>query len=54
LTHREGAESTPSAGINLRPKLAESCWSDTVIGKSLRKTGIERDRESSIGKSAFG
>jgi hypothetical protein len=25
--------------------LARSCWSDTVMGKSLRKTGTERERD---------
>jgi hypothetical protein len=55
LAHREGAESTPRARISMRPKLARSCWSNTMTGKSLRKTGTEGERQrSGIGKSAFG
>jgi hypothetical protein len=61
--HRQGAESIPRAGIAVRLKLAMNCWSDTMMGKSLKKTETEgerekekeRDREvgSSTGKSAF-
>jgi hypothetical protein len=29
----------------MKPKLARSCWFDTMTGKSLRKTGTERERE---------
>jgi hypothetical protein len=43
--HREGAGNTSRAGISMRPKLARSCWFDTMMGKSLRRTGTERDRE---------
>jgi hypothetical protein len=38
-----GSKSTPRAGIAMRPKLARSCWSDTMMGNSLRKTGTERE-----------
>jgi hypothetical protein len=34
-------KSTPRARINVRPKLARSCWFDTLMGKSLRKIGTE-------------
>jgi hypothetical protein len=45
LACREGAEITPRAGIAVRPKLTRSCWSDTIVGKSLKKTERERERE---------
>jgi hypothetical protein len=35
----------PRAGITMRPKLARSCWFDTMMGKSLRKTGTGRETE---------
>jgi hypothetical protein len=34
--------SSPRAGIALRPELARSGWLDTMMGKSLRKTGRDR------------
>jgi hypothetical protein len=49
-----GSKSTPRARIAVRPKLARSCWFDTMTGKSLRKIGTEADKGSSKGKSAFG
>jgi hypothetical protein len=53
-TCREGAESTPRARITVMPEFVRSCWSDTVLGKSLRKTETERERGSSTGKFGFG
>jgi hypothetical protein len=43
-------KSTPRARINVRPKLARSCWFDTMMGKSLRKTGTERERQGEQSK----
>jgi hypothetical protein len=34
----------------MKPKLARSCWFDTMTGKSLRKTGTERERERDKGE----
>jgi hypothetical protein len=36
-----GSKITPRAKIAMRPKLAWSCWFDTMKGKSIRKTGTE-------------
>jgi hypothetical protein len=45
LSPQGGSKSTPRARIAVRPKLARSCWFDTMMGKSLRKTGTERERD---------
>jgi hypothetical protein len=37
--------SSPRAGIALRPELARSGWLDTMMGKSLRKIGRDRQGE---------
>jgi hypothetical protein len=45
LSLQGGSKSTPRARITMRPKLAGSCWFDTMMGKSLRKTGTKRERQ---------
>jgi hypothetical protein len=42
LGPRGGSMSSPRARIALRPELARSGWLDTMTGKSLRKTGRDR------------
>jgi hypothetical protein len=37
--------SSPRAGITVRPELARSDRLDTMMGKSLRKIGRDRQRE---------
>jgi hypothetical protein len=37
--------SSPRARIALRPGLARSIWLETMMGKSLRKIGRDRQRE---------
>jgi hypothetical protein len=37
LSLQEGSKSTPRGRIAMGPKLARSCWFDTMTGKSLRK-----------------
>jgi hypothetical protein len=37
--------SSSRAGIALRPELAQSGWLDTLMGKSLRKIGRDRQGE---------
>jgi hypothetical protein len=44
--------SSPRAGIALRPELARSGWHGTMMGKSLRKIGRERQCEQ-LKKSAY-
>jgi hypothetical protein len=40
-----GSRSSPRAGIALRPELARSSWIDTMMGRSLRQTGRDRQGE---------
>jgi hypothetical protein len=42
---RGGSKSPTRAGITVRPKLARSCWSNTMMGNSLRETGRDRQGE---------
>jgi hypothetical protein len=44
--------SSPRAGIALRPELARSGWLDTMMGKSLRKIGRDKQPEQRK-KSAY-
>jgi hypothetical protein len=37
--------SSPRAGITFRPELARSGWLDTMMGKSLRKIGRDKQGE---------
>jgi hypothetical protein len=44
LDSQGGSREHPRAPtLTMRSKLARSCWSDTMTGKSLRKTGTERE-----------
>jgi hypothetical protein len=45
LRPQGGRTKHPRARIAIRPKLARSCWFDTMMGKSLMKTGTEREME---------
>jgi hypothetical protein len=45
LNSQGGSREHPQSQTRMRPKLAGSCWSDTVMGKSFRKTGTERERQ---------
>jgi hypothetical protein len=51
LSPQEGSMSSPRARITLRPELARSSWLDTMMGKSLRKIG--RDRQGKQCKDVF-
>jgi hypothetical protein len=45
-SHSAGREhELPRAGISMRPELARSGWLDTMMGKSLRKIGRDRQHE---------
>jgi hypothetical protein len=44
--------SSPRAGITLKPELARSGWFNTMMGKSLRKIGRDKQSEQ-LKKSAY-
>jgi hypothetical protein len=52
LSPQGGSMSSPTAGIALRPELARSGWFNTMMGKSLRKTGRDKQHEQ-CKKSAY-
>jgi hypothetical protein len=52
LSPQGGSLSSPRAGITGRPELARSGWLDTIMGKSLRKIGRDRQGKQ-LKKSAY-